>query len=114
MAGYKEPGFEQRVNAAAEARNKALEKLKSRPQVDEAELARRIAAQAAKEAAAAEKREAAKLEREAAQAAKLERALAEKEAAEAAALKAAPKIKTEAELKAARDERYAARKSRKK
>ena len=43
MAGYKEPGFQERVATAGQAREAALTKLKSRPQVDEAEVARRKA-----------------------------------------------------------------------
>ena len=103
MRGYKEPGFQERVANAKQARTKALEALKNKPPIDEAELARRIARQEAKDAAAAKKREAT---RAAAEAAKLERAQ-----------KAAIPVKkplTEAELKARRDARYAARKKRKK
>ena len=109
MRGYKEPGFQDRVAAASSARDKALAKLRNKPPVDEAEQARRAAALEAKEAAARAKREAAKLAKEEALAAKKEKA----EAAAAAALAAMPKVRTEAELKAARDARYAARKARK-
>ncbi len=109
MQGFKEPGFQERVAAANRARDKALEKLRSKPPVDEAEVARQLAKRQAQEAAAAEKRAAARKAREEAQAAKLARA---REAAEAA-LAAQPKVLTEEERKAARDARYAARKSRK-
>ena len=34
MQGYKAPSFQERTAAAAAARNKALEKLKSRPVLD--------------------------------------------------------------------------------
>ena len=89
MQGYKEPGFQERAAAAARARNAALEKLRARPVVDQAELDRRIAAQAAKEAAAAEKREAVKRAREEAALAKAQAeadgAKAITESAEAAA-----------------------------
>ena len=36
MKGYKEPGFQERVAAANNAREKALAKLKAKPPVDEA------------------------------------------------------------------------------
>lgn len=108
MRGYKEPGFQDRVAAASSARDKALEKLRSKAPVDEAEQARRAAALAAKEVAAREKREAARVAREEALVAKKEKTAA----AAAAALAAQPKVRTEEELKAARDARYAARKAR--
>lgn len=106
MKGYKQPGFEDRLAAAKRAKAEALEKLRSKPQVDEAELAQRIERERAREAAAAEKRAAAKQARE--------EALAAKEQARAEAEAAKPKPKTPEELKAARDARYAARKARKK
>ena len=108
MRGFKEPGFQERTAAAQRAKSSALEKLRSKPPVDEAVLAARPASRLAREAAQAEKRAAAKLAREEAQAAK--RALAEEAAAKKAA--AQKPAKTEAELKAARDARYAARKNR--
>ena len=43
MAGYKEPGFQDRVKAAAEARAKALARLKAKPPVDPDVLAARAA-----------------------------------------------------------------------
>lgn len=107
MRGYREPGFQERTAAAARARNSALEKLRARPALSPEEIERRVAAQAAKNAAAQEKRAAALLAREAAAEAKAER---EREAAKTAATK---KVLTESELKAARDARYAARKRRK-
>ena len=109
MRGFKEPGFQERVANANRAKDKALKDLLNKPPIDEAEQARRIAKQEAKEAAAAKKREAAREKRAAAQAAKIEQARAAAEAAEAAK----PRVKSEAELKAARDARYAARKKRK-
>ena len=51
MAGYKEPGFQERVAVAAQARQTALAKLKSKPQLDEAEVARLKAEHDAREAA---------------------------------------------------------------
>ncbi len=105
MASYKEPSFAERTELARQAREKALAKLQSRPAPDPAVVAARIAAQTAKLAAEAERR--------AAQA----QARADKAAARAAAIaaaKPAPKVElTEAEKKAQRDARYAARKGRK-
>lgn len=110
MQGYKEPGFQERVAAANRAKDKALEKLRNRPPIDEAERARQIARRQAKETAAAEKREAARQAKQAAELAEQERA---REAAEAAENAAQAAVATEAERKAARDARYAARKKRK-
>ena len=94
MKGFKDPGFQDRVAAAARAKAAALEKLKAAPKPDEAELAARAAR---------------RLEREAAKRAKEEEALA----ADQARIAAAPPVLTEADRKAARDARYAARKKRK-
>lgn len=109
---FKNPSFQERASASASARVKALEQLRAKPPVDEAALAERAAKRAAREAAEAEKRNAARLAREelaeAKRAAKLEAELAKK-----AAVVQAP-VLTEAERKAARDARYAARKNRKK
>lgn len=105
MAGYKEPGFEERVARAAAAKQKALDLLKARPPVDEAALAERRARREAADSEKAARRQAAKAEAEAAKAAKAR----EKEKA-----KPTPKPEpTEAERKAVRDARYAARKKRK-
>jgi hypothetical protein len=102
--------FQDRVGQAAEAKRKALEKLKSRPPVDPAVAEARAEAARQREAKAEEKRSA---KAEKAQAAEAARAATEAKAAEAAAqAAAAPPPPTAAELKAARDARYAARKSR--
>jgi hypothetical protein len=106
MAGYREPGFQDRLAAAAIAKNSALEKLKSRPPVDDAVRALQSARHERREAAASEKRAATRLSKEAELAAKAERA------AEAASAQTATRVTTEAERKAQRDARYAARKSR--
>ncbi|SFF94758.1 hypothetical protein SAMN05518801_10469 [Novosphingobium sp. CF614] len=111
MAGYKEPGFQDRVAAAEQARAKALARLKAKPPVDPAVLAERAAKARAREAAQAEKRAAAKAEREARQAAELAKA---EERARETELPPPPPELTEAERKAARDARYAARKARRK
>lgn len=115
MASFKDPSFQDRAAAAANARQKALDKLKAKPAVDEAAMAERRRAWEAQQqalaeerAAKAEARAAAKAEKAAAKAAEL----AEKEAA--AALKAERlKPASAADMKAARDARYAARKARK-
>ena len=106
MTAYKAPTFADRQAAAAAARDKALAKLKAKPPLDPELVAERKAAAERKQAAAEEKRLARIVEREAA---KVEAAAA----AEAAkALIKQPM--TEAEKKAERDARYAARKARKK
>jgi Family of unknown function (DUF6481) len=121
MMNYKAPTFQERIALAAEARQKALDKLRAKPPVDEAVLAERRAAKAAKEAAAIAAREAKRAEAErikaekqaaieAAEAAAAAEA-AEKAAAEAAA--AAALIMSDEEKKAIRDAKYAARKQRK-
>jgi len=106
---YKDPGFTDRIASAAKAKQAALDKLKARPPVDEAAVAARLAAREAKEAADAEKRAAklAEREREAA-----EKAEARRLAAEAEAAKIKPEL-SDAEKKAIRDAKYAARKQRK-
>ncbi len=96
--------FQERIARAAEAKQKALDKLRAKPAPDPALLAERQEAALKREAAQAERRAATAAAREAAKTAK------EAEIAERAAVAAPP---TEAELKAARDARYAARKKRK-
>ena len=92
--------FQDRAGQAAQAKQKALEKYKSRPPIDEKVAAER--------AAAGQRREEAKAEKAAAK-----KAQAEAKAADDAAKAAASAPPTEAERKAARDARYAARKKRK-
>nr|WP_166180279.1 DUF6481 family protein [Altererythrobacter segetis] len=105
MAGFKDLDFNERRASAQKAREAALAKLKARPPKSEAELAQGRAAAEAREAALAEKRNAAAQ-------AKL-KADEEAQTAKAAALDASPTELTEAERKAARDSKYAARKKRK-
>lgn len=119
MASYREPDLKDRQAAAAAARQRALEKLRTRAPVDEAVVAERKAALEAKRAAEQARRDekraaiaAAAAEKAAAkEAARIaeEQARAEAEAAAEAARK--PQL-TEAEKKLARDLRYAARKAR--
>ncbi|MDE2595535.1 MAG: hypothetical protein KGL44_01525 [Sphingomonadales bacterium] len=106
MASYNDPSFQERTALARQAREKALKQLAAKPPVDEAVLAERNAARLAREAAQAEK--------SAARKAAIQQAKADKLAAAAAiAAIPVPAAPTEAELKAARDARYAARKKRK-
>ena len=102
MATYKDPSFEERTALARQARDKALAKLAAKPALDPAIVAERKAAQLAREQAAAEK--------SAAKKAAILQAKADKLAAANAAV--AP-VMSEAEQKAARDAKYAARKKRK-
>jgi len=106
MKSYKDPSFQDRVGRAAEAKQKALDNLRSKAPIDPAVAAERQAARLKREAVETEKRAARKQAVEAAKAAEAARK------AEAAASAAAP-VPSEAERKAARDARYAARKSRK-
>src|SRR3954451_19946632 len=96
--------FQDRAGQAAEAKQKALEQYRARPKLDEKVAAERAAAGAEREAAKAEKAAAKKADKQAAAAAS---------AAEDADKAAAAAPKSEAELKAARDARYAKRKARK-
>jgi len=102
-----DPSFQDRVGAAAKARQKALDQLKAKPPVDEVVLAERRAAAVAREAAEAGKRAEKLAAREREKTEKTERA------AQAEAAAAPPAGPTDAERKAARDARYAARKGRK-
>ena len=97
---FKNPTYQDRVGQAADAKQKALEQLRQRPPRDERLVAERIAAAQRRDAARAEKAAAKKAADAAAAASK---------AAEAAANAPA----SEADKKAARDARYAARKNRK-
>ena len=106
MKSYKDPSFQDRVGRAAEAKQKALDNLRSRAPIDPEVAAERQAARLKREAAEAEKRAVRKQAVEAAKAAEA----AKKAQESVAATSPAP---SEAERKAARDARYAARKSRK-
>lgn len=118
MAGYKEPGFQDRVAAAAEARAKALARLQAKPPVAPEVLAERAAKARERDIAQAEKRAAALAEREAKKAEQLAKAEEQRLVAEAEALAAMPPPPkpemTDEERKALRDAKYAARKARKK
>lgn len=112
MSSFKQPTFQERAALAAKAKQAALEKLRTKAPLDEAVVAERRAARLAREAAQAQ---ASKDKRAAQELEKAERAAraAEKIAQEktAQADNKTPAL-TEAERKAARDARYAARKNR--
>ena len=114
MKAYKDPSFQERGERAAEAKQRALDNLRSKPPVDETLTAKRQAARLKRDAAEAEKRASRKAAEQAARAAKREAKSAASEAKAEAASKASarPTPPTEAERKLARDARYAARKSR--
>jgi type II secretory pathway component PulM len=113
MNGFRDDDFGERLSKAAKAKQAALEKFKAKVgQNDPASIERQKARQAISAA-----REVRAAERKAAKEAELIRLAAEKAAAEAAAAQAAieeaaRKVALEAEQKAARDARYAARKAR--
>tara|TARA_R100001244_G_scaffold132319_2_gene108125 strand:- start:36139 stop:36459 length:321 start_codon:yes stop_codon:yes gene_type:complete len=105
MPPFSEPTFQERTQMAAKAKQAALKKLKAKLPVSPEVLAERKAAQLAREQKQAKARE----EKRAA----FEQQKAERKAAKE---QAKPKLAlglTETEKKAARDERYAARKKRK-
>jgi hypothetical protein len=116
MTAYRAPDFNERAALSREAKQKALDRLRAKPAPSEAELAERKAAQLKREQADAAKREARAAEKQAAAEARALAAEAAASAAAAAAEAARAAIvppKSEAEKKAERDARYAARKSRK-
>lgn len=113
MSGFKEPGFEERKKAALKARESLLQKFRAQPGPDDPKVARR---RAEREAIAANR---ARLKQErAAAAAEQKRREEEAAASEAVRLarekeeEAARQAQLEAEQKARRDARYAARKTR--
>lgn len=117
MAGFKIPTFDDRIAAARDAKQRALEKMRAKPAPDPAQLAARKAAAEAKAAAAeaqrAERRAALAAEKAAkAEARAAAQVAADAEAERLATLRRPPNVPTAAELKAARDARYAARKAR--
>jgi hypothetical protein len=122
MPAFKLPDHNERALASRQAKERALQKLRDKPAADPALIAEREAARSAREAALAEKqaaRRAAIAEEKRAREEARAAAQAAKEAAELAAAEARrpappPNLPTAAELKAARDARYAARKARRK
>ena len=114
MPSFKHPSFQDRVALAKQAKQKALDQLKAKPPVDEALMAERRKAREAKEQALAAERAAKAEALAAAKAEKAAKKAAEIAEAEAAAALKAARLKppSAAEMKAARDARYAARKAR--
>ena len=113
MSGFKEPGFGERQKAALKARENLLRKFRAQPGSDDPEVARRRAereAIAANRARVKQEREAAKADqkRREEEAAVSEAARIAREKEEAVARQA----QLEADQKAKRDARYAARKAR--
>lgn len=112
MAGYKVPDFNERSAAARAAKQSALDKLRDKPALDPAVIAERQALHVAREAAAAERRAARQLAAAEAKALKAASKAPAKEDIEVQAPAPVPPPRDEAALKAARDARYAARKTR--
>jgi peptidoglycan hydrolase CwlO-like protein len=120
MKHEKDNTFAGRRETSLNAKKQLLERIKSAPQPDQAELDRKLA----EKAAAALAREARQAERQRAKDAEAERLLAEKDASAKAEAEAALNTRAEiakstetqaaavAERKLDRDRRYAARKSR--
>jgi hypothetical protein len=115
VAAFKDPTFQDRVASAGKAKQQALDLLKAKPRVDEAVMAERRRVREAREKDLSEERARKAVASAAAKAEKL----AIKEA-ELAAAKTASELKemrlrpaSAADMKAARDARYAARKARK-
>jgi hypothetical protein len=113
MKHSKESGFAERRDAAAEAKKQLLKKFAAAPKPDDAQMQAKLAEKAAIAAA----REARRAERDRLKLEEQERRQAEAAAAAQAAADAAranaPPVLSEAERKAERDRRYAARKARK-
>jgi hypothetical protein len=102
MSGFKEPSFADRQKAALEAKKNILNKFRAQPGPDDPAVIKRQAEREAQAALRAKN----KLLRDA------EKAEKERREAERAAEAAARELALEAERKAARDARYAARKKR--
>jgi hypothetical protein len=111
--GFKNPTYSDRANASATAKRTLLERHKAAPKRDPAEIAAAQERQRAREAHLAATRERARAEKEAAALAAQAAVATAARAAADAAKAAEVKVPTQAELKAARDARYAARKARK-
>ncbi|RST31283.1 hypothetical protein HMF7854_10880 [Sphingomonas ginkgonis] len=107
MTPFKNPSFQDRAGQAAAEKIKALAQLRRRPEPDEESVVRTKAA--------AERREALRAGNAARKRKEAEEAAEEATAAKTEAVrKAAEPVPTEAERKAQRDLRYAARQTRKK
>jgi hypothetical protein len=119
MTGFREPSFKERQDAAAKAKQAALEKLRARLRPGEPafvqqqadRVSRATEQPAAKEARAAEKAQ--KKPRDAEPRERAARAAAEQAASDAAGQKTR-KVARQADQKPTRDKRHAARKARSK
>ena len=109
MKGLKGESYQDRVARGADAKQKALDQLRARVPPDPEALAARRAAAEARDAAGAERKAARKVARERAAA---DSKQADKAFATGIETPGSAPEPTEAERKAARDARYAARKSR--
>src|SRR4051794_10077469 len=109
LTAYKDKDFGERLSTAAAARKATLERFRAKPGPDDPAVAERRAARqalvVAREARLAEREAARKVE-------KAREAAREEEAARQAAEQTGRDVALEAERKAARDARYAARKAR--
>jgi hypothetical protein len=115
VPAFKNPSFQDRAALAAQARQKALDRLKAKPPVDGGVMAARREAWEAEQKALSEQRAAKAQANAAAKADKATLKAAQVAAAQAAAELKAARLKpaSAAEMKAARDARYAARQNRK-
>lgn len=114
VASFKDPSYQDRVASAQKAKQKALDNLRAKPPVDEVLLAMQRKSRDAREKSLSDER-AAKSEAAAAEKAEkaaLKLAKSEEESAAAALKTARLKPASAADMKAARDARYAARKAR--
>lgn len=108
MKGFKEPSFQDRAAASARAKTSALGKLAAVPKRDDAEQAARAARQQERKLRLEAKRAVAREAKEDAERLEQER----RNQAVQESVRVVIAAPTEAERKAARDERYAARKRR--
>ncbi|MEY2927688.1 MAG: hypothetical protein RL367_2165 [Pseudomonadota bacterium] len=107
MASFRQPTFQERTEAAAKAKQAALDKLRAKPPVDEAVLAARREKEDLRQAALLKARE----EKLAARALEKEQKKARAEEQALIASTKAPALSSD-EQKAIRDAKYAARKKR--
>ena len=117
MSGYKDLGFNERRNSAADAKRALLEKYRAQPRADDPTVVEQRAARqalvAAREARNAERKAAKEIEaKRLAEEKAIREATQKKEQAERAVAEEAARIELLAQQKVARDARYAARKAR--
>ena len=111
---FKDPSFQDRIASASKAKQKALDHLKAKPPVDQELMATRRQERETRERTLEEEWAGKAREKAAAKAEKASLKAAALVAAEAAAALKAARLKPSSpeEMKAARDARYAARKTR--